>query len=113
MKIIAQYIFDFRSLTDFFPDFVLNLFPGLADYTRWLTNDLLMLGLILAVIGLSDPGRRRGKWMAMLALMAILALLVPLLLVGAGLLVLAAGCGATIALTWRYRVYEQPDHSLE
>jgi len=34
----------------------------------------LLPALILAVIGLSDPRRRRGKWMAMVAMMAIVGL---------------------------------------
>jgi len=58
----AQYIFDYRSLAEFFPDFVLQRAPGLADYARWLTNDLLMLALILTIIGGLGFGLLAPSW---------------------------------------------------
>ena len=45
----AQYIFDYLSLADFFPDWLLRQVPALAQYTRWLANDLLLLAFGLAL----------------------------------------------------------------
>ncbi len=45
----AQYIFDTLSLAGFFPDWLLRQVPALAQYTRWLANDLLLLAFGLAL----------------------------------------------------------------
>ena len=47
----AQYILDYGSLAEFFPDRFLKLFPWFHRFARWLPGDLLDLALWLTVLG--------------------------------------------------------------
>jgi hypothetical protein len=58
----AQYIFDYRSLAQFFPQRLLQWMPGLAEYSRWLSPDLLMLALFLAIMGGLGFGLLAPAW---------------------------------------------------
>ena len=58
----AQYIFDYRSLAHFFPHRLVQWTPGLAEYSRWLSADLLMLALFSAIVGGLGFGLLAPAW---------------------------------------------------
>lgn len=59
---LAQYIFDHGSLADFYPDWVLALFPALQRTTRWLPVDLLVFARWISAIGLLGFGLLSPMW---------------------------------------------------
>lgn len=58
----AQYIFDHRSLTEFFPTWVLGYFPFLFQFTRWRPIDLMNLGLAMTVLSSIGFGLVSSQW---------------------------------------------------
>ncbi len=58
----AQYIFDYRTLAHFFPQRLLQWAPGLAEYGRWLSTDLLLLALFLTIAGGLGFGLLAPAW---------------------------------------------------
>ncbi len=62
----AQYIFDRGTLADFFPDRLLQAVPSLAQYTLWLTNDLLLLATALAFVAALGFGLLTPPWRTIL-----------------------------------------------
>lgn len=59
---LAQYIFDHRSLLQFFPQRLLDTFPSLYQLTRWLPEDLLTLATALSTLGTLGFGLLITQW---------------------------------------------------
>ncbi|MDQ3249248.1 MAG: hypothetical protein M3Q45_08575, partial [Chloroflexota bacterium] len=62
---VAQYIFEYHSLAVFFPDWLLNAYPTLARFTRWLPADLFSLALWLAALAALSVGLLTPPWRSM------------------------------------------------
>lgn len=60
---LAQYIFDHRTLIDFFPQWFLNAFPAFYSFSRWLPGDLLTLAALLATVASVGFGLLTTQWM--------------------------------------------------
>jgi hypothetical protein len=58
----AQYIFDHRSLSNFFPRWFLDAFPTFYRFTRWLPADLLNLAWWIAGLGSTGFGLLVPQW---------------------------------------------------
>ena len=59
---LAQYIFNFRSLNDFFPIWFLDTFPTLYNVTRWLPEDLMDLAMVLTIFAALVFGLVSAPW---------------------------------------------------
>lgn len=59
---LAQYIFDHGSLADFYPDWLLALFPVLRRSARWLPADLQVFAQWITAIGLLGFGLVAPMW---------------------------------------------------
>ena len=60
---LAQYIFDHRSLIDFFPRRLLDRAPFLYQFTRWLPEDLLTLATLLFILCSVGFGLLSTQWL--------------------------------------------------
>ena len=58
----AQFIFDQGSLQDFFPNWLLGLFPSLLRFTRWLPQDLFVLAAWITAISAITFGLLVPLW---------------------------------------------------
>jgi len=58
----AQHIFDHRNLTEFFPAWLLDYFPALFQFTRWLPRDLINMGLVIMVLSSIGFGLITSQW---------------------------------------------------
>jgi len=58
----AQYIFDHYSLSEFFPTWLLDTYPPLIRFTRWLPADLFTLALWVAALAMILFGLLTPTW---------------------------------------------------
>jgi hypothetical protein len=58
----AQYLFDTTSLAEFFPLWLLQLWPPLTALTRWTPDDLVELAIWLTLLGLLSFGLLAPWW---------------------------------------------------
>lgn len=64
---LAQFIFDHRSLVEFFPRWFLDTFPAFYQFAFWLPDDLLTLAGALAMLGSIGFGLLSTQWIGELS----------------------------------------------
>lgn len=72
---IASFLLVMLGTACLFVSWLLPPGTGIARLVRFTWPPALVVAVILAMIGLSDPRVRRGKWLALLGLLAVLSVL--------------------------------------